>query len=85
MGGATVRRRELPVEMKFREGHNTAHRFQVPRITVEMPINIVQPPPHPGLMVLQRRPSSPLLRGGSSWSLTAMTCSTDLAVCVFAR
>jgi hypothetical protein len=49
MHGQPEGRRELPVEMKLREGCNTAHRFQV-QITVKMPVNIVQHPPHPGLI-----------------------------------
>lgn len=55
---------ELPVEMKFREGGDAAHRFQV-QIRVEMPVDMVQHPLHPGL-----RCEAPLsfsfLRGGIS-------------------
>jgi hypothetical protein len=44
--------------MKLREGRNTAHRFQVQiqiQITAKMPVNMVQHPLHPGLVVLKRR------------------------------
>jgi hypothetical protein len=54
MHGQSEGRRELPVEMKLREGRNAAHRFQV-QITVKMPVDMVQHPPHPGLIVFQRR------------------------------
>lgn len=68
MHGQPEGRRELPMEMKPRERRNTAHRFQV-QIIVEMPVNVFQHSPHPGLIVLQRRlhrPSSvaaPFSRG----------------------
>jgi hypothetical protein len=47
-------RRELPVEMKLREGGDPAYRFQV-QIAIEMPVDMVQDPLHPGMIVLKRR------------------------------
>ena len=63
MHGQPEGRRKLPVEMKLREGRNTAHRVQV-QFAVEMPVDIVQHSPHPGLIVLQRRLHRP-----SPWRL----------------
>jgi hypothetical protein len=58
MHGQPEGRRELPLEMKFREGRNCTQRVQV-QISVEMPVDMVQHPPHPILIVLQRRRHRP--------------------------
>jgi hypothetical protein len=60
MHGQPEGRRELPVEMEFREGGNSAQAVQI-QIRVEMLVDMIQHPPHPGLIVLQcrrHRPSS---------------------------
>jgi hypothetical protein len=54
MHGQPEGRHELPVEMEFREGRDAAHRFQV-QITVEMLVDMVQHPLHPGMIVSKRR------------------------------
>jgi hypothetical protein len=62
MHGQPEGRRELPVEMILRKGRDAAHRFQV-QINVEMLVDVVQHPLHPGMIVLKRRPHRSFLRG----------------------
>ena len=62
MHGHPEGRHELPVEMEFRKGGDPAHRFQV-QIAVEMLVDIIQHPLHPGMIVLKRRLHRPFLRG----------------------
>ena len=65
MHGKPEGRRELPVEVIFREGGDAAHRIQV-QIVVQMPVNVIQHPLHPGMVVVNRRLHRPVLRGGAS-------------------
>jgi hypothetical protein len=63
MQGHFEGRRELAVKMKLLKGRDRAHRVQV-QIAVEMPIDVIERPPHPGLIVL--RPRLRLLRGDAT-------------------
>jgi hypothetical protein len=65
MHGQPEGRPELPVEMEFRKGRDTAYRLQV-QIIVEMPVDMVQHPLHPGMIGLERRLHRPFPRGGLS-------------------
>jgi hypothetical protein len=65
MHGQLEGRRKLPMEMKFGECRNAAHRFQI-QITVQMLVYVGQHPLHPGMVVLKRRLHRPFLRGGTS-------------------
>lgn len=38
------------MEMKLRKGRNTDHRFQV-QISVKMPVDVAEHPPHQGMVV----------------------------------
>ena len=58
-------RRELPVEMIFRIGRDAAQRIQV-QIVVQMLVDVVQHPLHPGMVALKRRLYHSVLRGGAS-------------------
>lgn len=61
----TEGRRELPVEVVLRVGGDAAQRVEV-QIVVEMPIDMVQHPLHPGMVGLKRRRHRPVLRGEAS-------------------
>jgi hypothetical protein len=63
MHGQFEDRCKLPVEVKFGDSRNAAHRFQV-QITVRMLVYVVQHPLHPGMVVSKRRLHHPFLRGG---------------------
>ena len=65
MHGQPEGRRELPVEVIFRESRDAAHRIQV-QIVVQMLVNVIQHPLHPGMIVVNRRLQRPVLRGGAS-------------------
>jgi hypothetical protein len=54
MDGQSEGRRKLPVKMKLREGGEPAQRFQI-QIAVEMPVDMIQNPLHPDMVVLKRR------------------------------
>jgi hypothetical protein len=79
MHGQAKGRRELPVEMKFREGGDAAQRFQV-KVTVEMLVNMVQHPLHPGMIVFDRCRHRLFLRGSIILAPSATMRSADLAV-----
>jgi hypothetical protein len=51
--------------MELGEGRDAAHRFQV-KITVKLPVYVIQHPLHPGMVILKRRLHRPFLRGGTS-------------------
>jgi hypothetical protein len=65
MNGQPEGRRELPVEMIFREGCDAAQRVEV-QIGVQMPVYVIQHPLHPGMVVLKRRLHRSVLRGSTS-------------------
>ena len=65
MHGQPEGRRELPVEVVFREGRDAAHRIQV-QIVIQMPVDVIQHPLHPGMVVVKRRLHRPVLRGDAS-------------------
>ncbi|WP_454279237.1 hypothetical protein [Sphingomonas sp. Marseille-Q8236] len=58
-------RRELPVEVEFREGGNAADPIQI-QLVIEMPVDMIQHPLHPAMVVTKRRRHRPVLRGGDS-------------------
>jgi len=64
MHGQPEGRRELPVEMIFREGRDAADRVQV-QIAVEVPVHVIQHPSHPGMIISQRRRHRSILRGAT--------------------
>jgi hypothetical protein len=55
----------VPVEVIFRVGGDAAQRVQV-QILVQMPVDVIQHPLHPGMVVLQRRFHPSVLRGGTN-------------------
>ena len=57
--------RELPVEMVLRGGRDPAHRVQV-QIAIQVPVDVIQHPLHPGMVVGKRRFHRPVLRGDAS-------------------
>ena len=63
MYGQPEGRRELPVEMELGPGGDAAQRIQI-QIVVEMPVDMIQHPLHPGMVVLKRRLHRSVLRGG---------------------
>jgi len=65
MHGQPEGRRELPVEMIFRVGCDIAQRIQV-QILVQMPVDVIQHPLHPGMVALKRRLHRSVLRGSGS-------------------
>src|SRR5262245_53802847 len=79
MHGQPEGRRELPVEMIFREGCDAAQRVQV-QIVVQMPVYVIQHPLHPGMVALKRRFHRSILRSSPSYAHADMTRTTDLAV-----
>lgn len=58
-------RRELPVEVKLRIGRDTTQRVQV-QIVVQVPVDVIEHPLHPGMVVLKRRRHRSVLRGSTS-------------------
>src|ERR1700754_4284138 len=79
MHGQPEGRRELPVEMIFRVGRDAAQRVQV-QIVIQMPVDVIQHPLHPGMVALQRRLHGSVLRGSTRQAHADMPRSTDLAV-----
>src|SRR5690348_6863033 len=65
--------------MIFRVGCDAAQHIQV-QIVVQMPIDVIQHPLHPGMVVLKPRLHRSVLRGSTSQAHAGMTRSTDLAV-----
>ena len=65
MHGEPEGRRELPVEMIFRVGRDTAQRVEV-KILVQMPVDVIEHPLHPGMVVSKRCRHRFLIRGSTS-------------------
>lgn len=79
MQGQAETGRELTVKMEFRVGGDAAQNLQL-QIIVQMPVDMVQHPLHPGLILSKRR-----RHGSSSVAVPSnpkrwWMCSTDLAV-----
>jgi hypothetical protein len=51
-------RLELPVEMELGKRRDAADRLQV-QIAVQMPVDVIQHPLHPGMVVVERRRHRP--------------------------
>src|SRR4051794_27284091 len=79
MHGQPEGRHELPMEVELRECCDAADRPQI-QIVVQMPVDVIQHPMHPGMVVSKRRSHHPDLRGATSYAHMGMTCSTYLAV-----
>jgi len=57
--------RELPMEVVSRKGRNCAHRIQI-QIIVQMLVNVIQRPLHPGMICVKRYLHRSILRGNAS-------------------
>jgi hypothetical protein len=65
MHGQPEGRRELPVKMIWRIGCDAAQRVQV-QIVIQMSVDVIQHPLHPGMVVSKRRLHRSVLRGSTS-------------------
>lgn len=83
MDGQPEGRRELPVEMIFGVGRNTAQQIQV-QIVMEMLIDVIAYPLHSRLMFLNRRCHYRyhVFRSSASFAFDGTTYSTNLAVLI---